>query len=133
MSKKCFFDCKAQQKIKKLSKKCFFDCKAQQKIKKMLKKCFFDCKARQKSKKCEKNAFLIVKRSKRSKIVKKVAGGGVFYPVVFFNSVHPVLCLRVDFGFGVGLTLDQRGQAKLVFLWSQILPGPFFDHFLDTF
>ena len=25
-----------------------------------------------------------------------------------------------------------KAQAKLVFLWSQILPGPFFDHFLGT-
>ena len=26
-----------------------------------------------------------------------------------------------------------KTQAKLVFLWSRILPGPFFDPFLDTF
>ena len=26
-----------------------------------------------------------------------------------------------------------KTQAKLVFLWSQILLGPFFDNFLDTF
>ena len=26
-----------------------------------------------------------------------------------------------------------KTQAKLVFLWSQILRGPFFDHFLGTF
>ena len=66
-SKKCIFDCTAQQKIKKWSKKCLFDCKAQQKIKKWSKKCFFDCKTQQNIKNCQ-----------------KVAGGGVFYPVVFF-------------------------------------------------
>ena len=60
-------------KGKSWPKKCLFFCKAQQKIKKLSKKCLFDCKAQQKTKNCQKSV-----------------PGGVFYPVVFFNSVHPV-------------------------------------------
>ena len=103
MSKKCLFDCKAQQKIKKLSKKYFFYCKAQQKNKQLSKKCIFDCKAQQKTKKCQKSV-----------------PGGVFYPVVFFNSVHPVVknslaCKNVKGGnlsSGLAMRDNQHGSAR---------------------
>ena len=124
MSKKCLFDCKAQQKIKKWSKKCLFDCKAQQKIKKWSKTCFFFCKAQQKIKKLSKKCLFDCKAQQKTKKCQKSVPGGVFYPVVFFNSVHPVGVCHMDSCGDARNSISRNFSSKIALFRRARFPSP---------